>query len=254
MKPLTLAHLSDLHLGASPAHDEAAAALVGALAARAVDHVVVTGDVTNRGRRPELARFRQLFAPLADRVTVVPGNHDRWGDDVSGELFPGGPVRIVERRGLYLVCVDSSGPHNRAVWVSYGRLDERAMADIEKALGRAPAGALVALLLHHHLLPQPEESLPERLAALVGWPHVGELDAGTELLARLRGRCDLVLHGHRHVPRSACLHANEKRPLEIYNAGSSTALGRARLFRHAGGFVLDRPRWVDVRARQKKAA
>jgi 3',5'-cyclic-AMP phosphodiesterase len=41
---------------------------------RAVDHVVVSGDVTHRGRRRELERFREIFAPLEERgrLSIIP--------------------------------------------------------------------------------------------------------------------------------------------------------------------------------------
>ena len=75
----TLAHLSDLHLGHGPAREAAARALVEAVQEAHVDHVVVTGDLTQRGRDEEMSLFLDIFAPLqrAHRLTVVPGNHDR---------------------------------------------------------------------------------------------------------------------------------------------------------------------------------
>ena len=53
----------------------------------------------------------------------------------------------------------------------------------------------------------------------MGWRFTHELERGRELLARIRGRCDLVLHGHRHVPSAHTLFAGEPRPLGLYNAG-----------------------------------
>ena len=78
-----LAHVSDLHIGRSVESDARAVRLCQALIEARVDHVVVTGDVTHKGRRRELARFEETFAPLreAGRLTVIPGNHDRLGDD-----------------------------------------------------------------------------------------------------------------------------------------------------------------------------
>lgn len=61
MRTHTLAHLSDLHFGLSPGVERMAAALCQTLLAARVDHVVVSGDVTHRGRRDELERFEQDF-------------------------------------------------------------------------------------------------------------------------------------------------------------------------------------------------
>ena len=40
----------------------------------------------------------------------------------------------------------------------------------------------------------------ERVITQLGWPNAAELASGQEMVARLQGRCDLVLHGHRHRP------------------------------------------------------
>jgi predicted phosphodiesterase len=248
MRFRTLAHLSDLHIGRSPASDRAAAALASALLAQRVDHVVVTGDVTHRGRLGELATFHALYAPLfaEGRITVVPGNHDRWNDGVAKEIMKGKRVDVARGDGLYLVRVDSSGPQNRAFWISEGRLTRGTLAEIDAAFDDAPPSAVSVLLLHHHLVPQPEETLAEGLAAFLGWPHVGELPLGRALLERLRGRCDLILHGHRHVPGAFVPWPDDARPLEIYNAGSSTELERVRLFSHAAGLLQREPSWLEA--------
>ena len=244
----TLAHLSDLHIGV-PAHDRAAEELCRALLEHSIEHVVVTGDITHRGRRSELDRFRTMFAPLfaQNRITLVPGNHDRWNDDVSSHIMAG-RVDVIVGEGLYLVRADSSGPQNRNFLISHGSVDEQMIHAICVAFDRAPPQNLRALLLHHHVLPQPEETAAERFAAFIGWPHVAELDLAGLLLTHLRGRCDLVLHGHRHVPLARTLHGQDARPLHIYNAGSSTELGRVRVFRHVAGMLLGGPDWLDYSA------
>ncbi len=124
MLPLiTLAHMSDPHLGPMPPlwpwhwnlkravgyvnwmrrrrfrHIRALADLaVRDVRAQAVDHIAMTGDVANIGLPSELARaldwLRELGPP--DRVTAIPGNHDiycrlrrdrgidRWADYMTG--------------------------------------------------------------------------------------------------------------------------------------------------------------------------
>ncbi|WP_224249460.1 metallophosphoesterase family protein [Hyalangium gracile] len=245
-----LAHLSDLHLDLSPSSDSAARALVATLLAERVDHVVVTGDLTHQGASAEFRRFREIFSPLLDtaRLTFIPGNHDRPGDDVVRRWMKGRKVCTVEREGLYLVCVDSTGPQNRrSIFASHGTLTSAALEAVDTALAAAPREALTAILLHHHVLPLPEESLPERLATRMGWPHAAELALGPRLVSRVQGRCDLILHGHRHVPREFTLNGHE-RALGIYNSGSSTELGRFRLFQHSGGRLLAPPTWQRTSA------
>jgi Icc protein len=245
----TLAHLSDLHLGRSDEHDAEVALLADAL--QAVDHTIISGDITNRGRRAEHALYERLFAPLAaaGRLTIVPGNHDRLGDDLGARFHKGPRVQVHDVSGLHIVRVDSTGAHNRFLLAGHGSLDEAVLADVASAVAAAPANRLVVVTLHHHPLPLPEESFPELLATRVGLPFADELRLGHALLTRLRGACDLVLHGHRHVPRAATLWPRDGRPLGLYNAGCSPALGRFRIFAHANGRLLGAPGWLDARDR-----
>jgi len=243
----TLSHLSDLHLGRKDADAEALRDAVAALVAAEVDHVVVTGDLTDGGSFDQLASFRRITAPLADRLTVVPGNHDRLGENAA-RLLMRGRVAAEQRDGLYLVRVDSTAPHNRRWLDAHGQLTSSDLDDIEAALDRAPARVLVAVLLHHHVHRLPGDDLWEQLSALVGLPFTAELRHGPALLRRLHGRCDLVLHGHRHVPAELVLGRGEARPLRVVNAGSSTGLGRSRLFSHQAGRLVGEG-WLDHAAR-----
>ena len=246
MRQQTLAHLSDLHLGHGPAREVAARALVEAVQEAHVDHVMVTGDLTQRGRDEEMSLFLDIFAPLqrAHRLTVVPGNHDRTCDDAGKAVMAGERVRAEERPGLLLVRVDSTADHNRSSWASHGELTAEMVAQVERALRRAPKHSLRVILLHHHPLALPEETWLERWSERLRLPYCSELPLGRELLRRVRGHCDLVLHGHRHVPREIHLGAPGERPLALYNAGSSTQLRRVRLFSHAEGVLQGPPRWL----------
>ena len=102
-KPITVAHLTDVHLGPiagfTPRYWNLKRALgyanwlrnrrhsyqrpvldrlVADLAAQAPDHIAITGDLTNIGLPQEhinaLAWFESVGTP--DRVSVIPGNHD----------------------------------------------------------------------------------------------------------------------------------------------------------------------------------
>jgi len=234
----SLAHISDLHLGRDADCEAAAEALCAELVAAEVDVVIATGDLTHRGRLAELRRFERIFAPLAERLVVVPGNHDRLGDDLRVAIMPGPRVQAAALGGLWLISVDSTAPHNRSLIASHGAIDADDLAALDEALGAAPPGSLVAVALHHHLLPLPEEHVGERLASLLGWPHAAEVAGGPELVQALRGRCDLVLHGHRHRTGELTLDAGAPRPLRVLNAGSTPELGRSRLLVHEGGQLL----------------
>ncbi len=213
-----------------------------------VDQVVVTGDLTQSGKHQQLKSFQRLFAPLLEtgRVSLVPGNHDRVGEDAGAQLMHGERVAIQESPGLFLVLVDSTAPHNRSALAAHGQLCARVLEQVYLAFASAPDQSLKVLALHHHLLPLPEESVWEHLASALRLPHAGELALGTQLLQLIRGRCDLVLHGHRHVPRSLQLTGVEGETLAIYNAGSSAELQRVRIFTHAGGRLTSAPVWLST--------
>jgi 3',5'-cyclic-AMP phosphodiesterase len=243
----SLVHLSDLHFGGGHRLEHRCAELVGALVANRVDHVVVTGDITEHGTSAELERFLVMFEPLStsQRLTIVPGNHDRLGDDVGDLIMAGRRVLIDRRPGLHLVRVDSTRTNPGWAFVAHGELDDVDLDAIDVAIRQAEPDALVVVLLHHHPVAIPHESRIEALGAALGLPYGEALAAGGELLARLRGRCDLVLHGHRHRPHA--LELPGVRPLTVYNAGCSPALRSARMFTHAGGRLLAPAQWIGAR-------
>ncbi len=249
----TIAHISDLHIGRDERTDVAAAAIRDALVAADAGTVLLTGDVTHRGRREELEEFERIFAPVRERLIVVPGNHDRLGDDAASGLMPGARVQVASREGLCAIRLDSTAPHNRHLVRSHGELSPRDIEEVSDALSEAPSGAIVLLMLHHHVLPLPEDHLGERLATLVGWPHAAELKLGRDLVDRLRGRCDLVLHGHRPRASEIVVEAPAERPLRVLNAGSSPELGRVRVLEHVSGQLVAE-RWLNVSAQERPAA
>jgi 3',5'-cyclic AMP phosphodiesterase CpdA len=242
----TLAHISDLHLGRDTGTNLAAAHMRDRILSLGIDHVIVTGDVTHRGRAEEWALFEAIFLPLGERVSVVPGNHDRLGDEVARRIMPSDPVDVIAREGLHLVRVDSTGQHNRFLLAGHGDLCQRKIDRIGDALDWTLPDALVVVALHHHPMPMPVETFGEQIATRLGLPFAQELQLGQQLLRSLIGRCDLLLHGHRHKPRALEVAITGERPLGIYNAGCSTTLGRFRLFRHNRGTLVEPPFWIET--------
>ena len=247
----TLAHLSDLHFGAGETLEQTARALVERIEREAVDRVLVTGDLTQNGLRSELERYQAAFAPLIDAgcVSVVPGNHDRRGDDLVDELMPGRPrFRVEDHPGLRLVCLDSTGTHNRSKLAPQGRpLTLEEVDGMVDALATAPTGALAILALHHHPIPLPGDDLVERITGWIGLHMPRELFAGSHLLESIEGHCDLVLFGHRHIPRELWRpEARMERPLGLFNAGCSTRLGQVRVFSYEHGRLTEPVRWLTL--------
>ena len=69
-----LVHLSDLHFGR--VDERLLDPLVAAVTAARPDVVVISGDLTQRAKRPEFEAARAFIARLPGPRVIVPGNHD----------------------------------------------------------------------------------------------------------------------------------------------------------------------------------
>lgn len=187
-RPVVVAHLSDLHLGA---HDPAAvASVVADVAAARPALTVITGDSTMRARDGEFRQARALIDRLPGPVLAVTGNHDlplagrrrllrpyarftRW---IDADLDPAREVPGITALGL------QSMPRWR--WKN-GRVTARQAAAVARVLGGSPATDVRVLALHHPPLAT----------------GTGRLIGRSRLLDAIRAaRVDLVLAGHTHIP------------------------------------------------------
>jgi len=189
-----LLHLSDPHFGAA---DEATArAFLDCAAELAPDLTVLSGDLTMRARRVELAAAKSFFDQLPQPRFVIPGNHDipafnqlfdrffrpfrRYRETFGNDLEP-----TLRTADVEIVGVNS----NRGIgpqwdW-SKGILSQ---AQFERTASRfaATSPGLRILTLHHPLLAPPEH----RRDVVKPLPPLLSLLAGS--------RVDLVLCGHFH--------------------------------------------------------
>jgi 3',5'-cyclic AMP phosphodiesterase CpdA len=187
----TIAHVSDVHLGAHlPAAVEA---LVEDVAAAAPDLTVVTGDLTMRARPGQFRQAVDLLNRLPAPRLVVPGNHDIPLDNPVLRLLapyrryrrflPAGPdwPEWVDLPGLRVVGLDSTAPWR---WKS-GWLGARQRARLVALLGSARPGAVRAVALHHPVAARGLGGIADRRRLLD---------------ALFRAGANLVLAGHTHVP------------------------------------------------------
>jgi 3',5'-cyclic AMP phosphodiesterase CpdA len=153
---VAIAHISDLHFG-----DACAAALRDArdaLNARNPDCIVVTGDITQSGRRSEFRLAAEWFAGILAPLVVCPGNHDAPVYSVlSRAIEPFGRFR---RLGLESAWADRDGRAAVVAWNSaraiQPRLDwsqgvhnpQEIRLALDKAYSLAPLGWRV-LACHH---------------------------------------------------------------------------------------------------------
>lgn len=193
-----LLHVSDVHFGA----ENAAAAEAFSVYARAIrpSAMIVTGDITQMGRRREFQGAAQWLERLPRPMLLTPGNHDTpYWDLVARLISPwtrfetatGVPSKdqTLRARGLVAHGVNTArGAQLRANW-SKGVIDLDQVREAAARMAQSPDGDLRVLAVHHPLI------------EMIGGPMTGEVRRGraaAELVAELG--VDLVLSGHVHVP------------------------------------------------------
>ncbi|AQZ69804.1 3',5'-cyclic-nucleotide phosphodiesterase [[Actinomadura] parvosata subsp. kistnae] len=188
---IVIAHVSDIHIGATPESVARATAVMRYLDALPgdLDAVLVTGDIADHGEREEYEEAAKVLA-ARHPVLVGPGNHDvrrEFRRSLLGEEPADGPINQVLRTGraVYAMC-DSSIPGR-----SEGELTEETLTWLEGVLDGTDLPVFVAF--HHPpvLLHGPVDQIglraPERLESLL---------AG-------RAQVPAVLTGHAHTAAAA---------------------------------------------------
>lgn len=223
--PVRIAHLSDLHLGPAPwlrpwdlhpkrvagyanwirkrrrfHRPEIAQHLASDAVGQGVDHILVSGDLTNFGLPAEHRRAARWLEALGapNTVSAVPGNHDvytplvrdcgiAWwqafyrGDVVSKDAFPF--VRIT--RGVAIIGLNSA--ILTAPGVAAGRIGETQLERLAETLGELERKALFRLVMIHHP-PLPGQTSYRRAL----WDA-----ARLQQVLAMHG-AEMVVHGHNH--------------------------------------------------------
>lgn len=196
------------------------------------DHTVLTGDLSAMGHEDELGLARELLEPLlrAGRLTVIPGNHDRYTD---------APGRRVFERTFAPYLTSDLPEYADAQGFPFVRLlgDTDALVGLDSTrvgaltqyflgrIGRPQLAALSRLLddprLHGRTVHVLSHHGPFGPSGAFDWIHSALLD-WRELLAVLEGKRVVFHHGHSHHrvwhPRL------EQRP-HLFGGGSSTEPG-----------------------------
>ncbi len=214
-----LAHISDIHFGAVDL--TAAKSLADQINKADVDGVIVTGDLTQSGRKSEFRQAAAYLENFAAPVLVVPGNHDTpvynlgrrfvdpWGrfrDFIHPDLSPDLTVNDV-----YIVGLNSARRANLTLDWSLGRLSRRQLNETTLKLRRAGNAALKLVAFHHPVLPGPGRAG----MAVINQP-------ARAINAFAAAGADALLTGHAHVAR-ANLHDANERPIIVAAAGTATS-------------------------------
>ena len=198
------------------------------------EHIVITGDLTHIGLPDEFQQARLWLDRLgaADRVTVVPGNHDAyvrtpWSstfahwqpymqsdppfaettDAGEKQLFPS--LRV--RNGVALIGLSSASAS--APFLATGSLGAQQRQRLSMLLQQAAEQGLFRIVLLHHPPRVEDEKWRKRLTD------------GKALCAILaREGAELVLHGHSHRTVEAGIpHGGGEIP--VFGIPSASAIG-----------------------------
>ncbi|WP_394826787.1 metallophosphoesterase family protein [Pendulispora albinea] len=226
VKTTRIAHLSDLHLlepnpdgSRSYGFDVRFVSLGRKLDARermrkvtraleaaqraGVDHVVVSGDLTETGTARQFEAVAEVFHDSRippSQVTMVPGNHDAytapraWREALDGplrayaETSAHGPGAVVERPGFCILPIDVAC--HQPVTRSSGELSMLEADALERRL-RDPAFSRKAVVVVQHHPPN-----PHRVPA---WQWIDGLRGWARMMKLLEQNPEVqVLHGHLH--------------------------------------------------------
>jgi 3',5'-cyclic AMP phosphodiesterase CpdA len=224
--PLTLAHLSDIHLPPARPYrghirlkrmlgvlnwyrrrsqqhlTPTLAAIVADMRSQAPDHIAVTGDLVNLGLPEEHEAARHWLAALGppSRVTAIPGNHDiyvdvaadqgvgRWRAFMSGDEPSAAkePFPFVRRLGR-VALIGLNSAVPTPLFHAHGRLGPGQLQRLGEILADLGAQKLVRVVLIHH------PPLPGQAPMRAALQDAEEL---AQVLAQ--HGAELVLHGHNH--------------------------------------------------------
>ena len=166
------------------------------------DHLVISGDITQLSLEKEFSLAREILDPLlikSERVTVIPGNHDRYfnqhdGTDLFtkyfGEFFGKNEIHVSEiNQKWVLVGWDSAHPND--LRTAAGTVKSSTIQATEKLLKNSPDQTNF-IVVNHFPLTFPEDWKFDRSHELYNLVPVRNW-----ILKNSQIR--LYLHGHIHL-------------------------------------------------------
>lgn len=240
----TIAHISDLHFGR--VIEKVADGLIEALYRIDPDLVVISGDLTQRGRSSQFIQARAYLERIPFPCIIVPGNHDvclynlvrrfawpleRYKQYITSELSP-----FFTQPGLAVLGINTS----RSLTWKNGRISAEQADRVRDRFARLPARTFKVLVTHHPFLPPPDHQ---------NMPLVGR---AKRMLARMgEYGPDMLLAGHFHMSYAGGSHSvypSLHHSVLVIQAGTATS---SRMRRENNAFnlirVQDQAVELDVR-------
>jgi 3',5'-cyclic AMP phosphodiesterase CpdA len=212
-----------------------------------IDHVAITGDLTNLALEAEFDLVRRFIEDdlglHADQVSVIPGNHDvytrgsavkrRFEQYCAGWIKSDLPEFGVEHHGAKYPFVKLRGPVAiigmstavpRGPLMAAGQFGSAQIDQLEKILEHDEVKSRTKVILQHH----PAHNLRNRVIAYLEGLH--DSRHMIKRLARLEH--GLVLHGHSHIRVRRTIETEVGR-IDVVGATSASLLSD-HPHRHAG--------------------
>jgi 3',5'-cyclic AMP phosphodiesterase CpdA len=248
----TLAHLSDPHLPLPSVrwsdlnfkqltgygnwllkrrrvHDPAVLRrIVGDLKITPVDHIAITGDLSNIAHPDEFKQARQWLAGIGsdDDITIIPGNHDAYipggdermraeleafmrGDD-GGTGFP----FLRRRANVAIIAVNTGVP--TLPFMATGHAGPQQIERLASLLSALEREKMFRVVLIHH--PPAGDVSPRKKL----------IDAGAFNAVIAERGAELVLHGHNHLQELHWLDGPAGHVPAVGVPSASGAPGKAR--------------------------
>lgn len=215
-----IAHISDLHFGRT--NEAALAALTVTLDEERPDLTVITGDLTQSGRRREYREAAAFLQSLNGRFLAVPGNHDAPVYNLALRFLNpwaryekhvgAASIQRVSIGPVSIIGVNSARRAQPRMNWSRGRLP-KSVVEASSAIARqeSAAGRQVMLALHHPVTPGPGKA-----GAQIVRNGEHALQQFTE------NGVSAILTGHVHVAAAAPLASTGGRILSI-QAGTAAS-------------------------------
>jgi 3',5'-cyclic AMP phosphodiesterase CpdA len=213
-----IVHFSDIHFGTEV--ESACEAFITDINRECPDLVVMSGDVTQRGRTKEYKTAKQFLSRVRFPMVVIPGNHDlpawnplkrffgassRFQKYISSDMFP-----FYRDKKIAVLGVNTS----RALRWSSGSISAAQVNRIREKFLALPSNLIKVVVLHHNIMPSRGKH-GERLLGHAKDFFLGVRDCGI----------DIVLTGHLHDSYTNVLSKDTTfgKPLIVSQAGTAVS-------------------------------
>lgn len=210
---IEILHVSDLHFGKNPIQDRIARALLDGIrpkfTGRDNRYLLVTGDITDNGKKSEYDLALEALRPFAPRVFVTPGNHD-YGSlsgmdycELKAQCFDEKFAKILGfthpffDKKVWTLQVEDHSDHSTLMMIglnscakegisdfAQGEVGESQRDELKRMLVQCDPETPKLLFLHH---------IPNKHAE---WQIIMTLRDWEDLMEVVKGRVDALAFGH----------------------------------------------------------